>query len=54
MKRLVRIYTRPSDVVLDCFCGSGATLEACKILKRKYIGIDVEQKWINHCREKGL
>lgn len=54
MERLVRIYTNPNDIVLDCFCGSGTTLEACRNLERQYIGIDIDQKWIDVCKEKGL
>jgi len=54
MERLVRIYTNPGETVLDPFCGSGRTLEACKILKRNYIGIDINQKWVDYCEGIGL
>jgi adenine-specific DNA-methyltransferase len=38
--RLVAATTNPGDLVLDCFCGSGTTLEAAASLGRHFIGID--------------
>ncbi len=38
--RIIEASTRENDVVLDPFCGSSTTGVACKMLKRKYIGID--------------
>lgn len=51
MERLVKIYTRKGETVLDPFCGSGQTLKACKKLGRGYIGIDIDPKWIQYCEE---
>lgn len=51
MERLVKIYTRPGDLVLDPFCGSGRTLQACANQGRRYIGVDIEQKWVDYCKE---
>ena len=50
MSRLVRIYTRVGDVVLDPFCGSGQTLKACLMNLRTPIGIDVDPYWVNYCK----
>lgn len=52
MERLVRIYTKEGDTVLDPYCGSGTTLEAAKKWNRKFIGIDVDSKWVEYCKEK--
>lgn len=41
--RLIKLYTWPSDTVLDPMCGSGTTLLAAKNLERSYIGIDNDQ-----------
>jgi adenine-specific DNA-methyltransferase len=40
LRRIIRATTNPGDWVLDCFCGSGTTLEAAKQLGRNCIGID--------------
>ena len=44
MKKIIEKYTNEEDIVLDCFAGSGSTLEACKIMNRKYIGIELNKK----------
>ena len=40
LERIIKLVTHEGDIVLDPFCGSGTTLVAAKLLKRKYIGID--------------
>lgn len=40
MKALVNDYSRPGDLVLDPFMGSGTTGEACMALGRRFIGIE--------------
>lgn len=44
-KRGIRFSSNEGDVILDPFIGSGTTAVACKELKRKYIGIDDDQKY---------
>lgn len=43
LERIIEIASDEGDIVLDPFCGSGTTLVAAKLLKRKYIGIDASQ-----------
>ena len=43
----IRLFTKPGDVVLDPFMGSGTTLLAAKALGRSPIGIDVNP---SYCR----
>lgn len=39
-ERIIEMPSKPDDVVLDSFCGSGTTLLATKQLDRNGIGID--------------
>ncbi len=45
MSYLVTLGSRPGDTVLDPFLGSGTTALACKLLSRKCIGIELEEKY---------
>lgn len=45
MEYLVKTYTKEGDIVLDFTCGSGSTLLACEILNRRWIGIELTQKY---------
>lgn len=40
LKRIVQASSRPGDLVLDFFAGSGTTGEACLILGRRFILVD--------------
>lgn len=40
LKMIVEASSRPGDLVLDCFAGSGTTLIAAEELGRRWIGID--------------
>jgi len=46
LDRIVRASTKKGDVVLDPFNGSGTTGVAAALLGRKYIGVDLEQKYL--------
>lgn len=38
----IEAYTHPGDLVVDPFVGGGTTLVACKLLKRHYLGFDID------------
>ena len=50
MDRLIKLFTKPGDVVLDPFAGSGTTLKAAKGLNRQFIGIEQQPKWADVAR----
>lgn len=41
----IRLFTKPGDLVLDPFNGSGTTCVAAKLLDRDYLGIDLNQEY---------
>jgi len=42
----IKLFTQPGDVVLDPFVGSGTTIVAATQLGRSYVGIDINQEYI--------
>lgn len=53
MRKLIhRVSTSPDDIILDPFAGSGTTLVAAKQLGRRYIGIEISQKYVDICNER--
>jgi len=52
MYRLISIFTKPSEVVLDCFNGAGTTTLAAQQLGRKFIGIEVSKEYNEMARAR--
>jgi hypothetical protein len=50
LERIVRAASRPGDLVLDPFCGSGTTGVACARLGRRFIGMDRELDYLTLAR----
>lgn len=45
LEHIIKASSYESDIVLDCFSGSGNTAIAALNLNRKAIAIDIEEKW---------
>lgn len=52
LKRIVETSSRPGDLVLDCFAGSGTTLVAAEELGRQWIGVDIGDEAISTITER--
>lgn len=48
----ILLTTKPGDLVLDCFAGSGTTLVAAKLLNRNAVGIEVSKKYCKVIEER--
>ena len=47
MSYLITMGSREGDLILDPFAGSGTTLEAARILNRKFVGCELSDEYIN-------
>ncbi|MCS7227652.1 MAG: DNA methyltransferase [Endomicrobia bacterium] len=45
-RNIILKYSNPGDLVLDYFCGGGTTAIECKLLGRRCVGIDINEKAI--------
>ncbi|MEM7816678.1 MAG: DNA methyltransferase, partial [Candidatus Aenigmatarchaeota archaeon] len=45
-RNIIIKYSNPGDVVLDYFCGAGTTAVECKLLGRRCIALDINDKAI--------
>ena len=51
-ERMILASSKPNDVVLDPFVGSGTALRVCQQTSRKCIGIDINPEYIEMARER--
>ena len=52
VRRLIETFSKPNDIVLDPFAGSGTTLIASKQIDRRYIGIEINQQYVDVCNRR--
>jgi DNA modification methylase len=51
-KRLIEIYTKKGDLVLDPFLGSGSTLAAARDLARRGVGLEINAEFVKLARSR--
>jgi adenine-specific DNA-methyltransferase len=47
LRPLIQSFSRPGDLVLDPFCGSGSTLLAAQIERRAFLGIELDPAYFD-------
>ena len=52
LERIILMSTDENDIVLDPFVGTGTTVIAAKRLGRRFIGIDIDEKYTNITKDK--
>jgi DNA modification methylase len=50
--RLLELFTKPGQWVLDPFVGSGSTLIACLMAGRRGVGIELVERWAEVARQR--
>lgn len=50
--RLIHIYTKPGDLVLDPYLGSGTTMIACSWTNRNGLGFEINKKHYQTAKER--
>jgi site-specific DNA-methyltransferase (adenine-specific) len=51
-QRVIRLFTGPDEVVLDCFMGSGTTAVAALLEKRHFLGIEKESRYVTLAQQR--
>lgn len=52
IERLIRVSSKPGDLVVDPFLGSGTTAVAAKKLGRKYLGFELHDPYLEMIRDR--
>ena len=52
LDRIIRVSSKPGDLVLDPFAGSGTTLATAHKLGRRYLGIELSEEYADAVRDR--
>jgi len=52
LERIVKVSSKPGDLVVDPFVGSGTTAVVAARLGRQYFGIDISEDYVRNARER--
>jgi site-specific DNA-methyltransferase (adenine-specific) len=52
LERIIRVSSKPGDLVIDPFSGSGTTCCVAARLKQGYFGIDISQKYVTESLQR--
>ena len=50
--KIIEMFSKENDLILDPFLGSGTTVVACKMLKRNFIGIEINPDYCEISRQR--
>lgn len=52
VQRHILHTTKPNDIVLDPFCGSGTTCVAAKTMDRQFIGMEINEEYYKIAKQR--
>ena len=52
IKRFIKVGSKEGDVIFDGFMGSGTTGVAAKMLKRDFIGCEIDKHYFDVCNSR--
>lgn len=52
MRRLYSLYTKPDEIIVDCFNGAGTSTLVAHQMKRRYIGIELSPEYHNLAQQR--
>lgn len=50
--KILRMFSKKGDLILDPFIGSGSTAVACKLIGRNFIGFEINPRYINIAKRR--
>ncbi len=53
-RNVILKYSKPGEIVLDYFCGAGTTAVECKLLGRRCIALDINDKAIELAKKRSV